>query len=307
MEITITLKNDMSEQVLYISPELPMYLRKGLLSWYPNFSAVSHWHDDVEFIAVLSGHMKYNIDGHVVMLEAGDGIFVNSRHLHYGFSEDYTECEFICILLHPLLLCTAKFVEEHYISPLISNTAFACCILHQNIAWENEVLTAICQMYDHRSDHTFVLHIQSLFYRIWALLFEHAPSDTAPPDNHSHQLSTLKDMIGFLQNHYQEKVTLENIAAAGRVCKSNCCSLFQKYLNQTPISYLTDLRLNKSIELMHQTDMSMTEISYAVGFSGASYYTETFGKRFGCTPTQYRRKQPPFPSDNPSVFSHTYL
>ncbi len=299
MEITMNLKDDLSELVRYISPELPMYVQKGRLSWYPNYSAVSHWHDDVELIAVLSGHMKYNIDGHIVTLEEGGGIFVNSRHLHYGFSDNFTDCEFICILLHPLLLCGSQFIEEHYIAPLISNDAFSCCVLHKNIAWENEILTSIRQMYAHHSDQTFALQIQSLFYHIWARLFEHAPSEETQTARHSHQLSTLKDMVGFLQKHYPEKVTLEHIAASGGVCKSNCCALFQKYLNQTPIGYLTDLRLNKSIELMHRTDMTITEISYAVGFSGASYYTETFRGRFGCSPTKYRRQQKP---SNPGTF-----
>ena len=60
-----------------------------------------------------------------------------------------------------------------------------------------------------------------------------------------------------------------------------------KYLSQTPITYLTKYRLNKSLDLLFSTDMQVTEISYEVGFSNASYYAETFKKYYHCTPKEY--------------------
>jgi AraC-like DNA-binding protein len=55
-------------------------------------------------------------------------------------------------------------------------------------------------------------------------------------------------MIGFLQKHYCEKITLSDIATAGKVCQSNCCAIFNEYLHQTPIQYLIGYRLNKSAD-----------------------------------------------------------
>ena len=52
-------------------------MREALLSQYPEYRAPSHWHDDIEFICVLSGGMKYNINGEIVNLKKGEGIFVN--------------------------------------------------------------------------------------------------------------------------------------------------------------------------------------------------------------------------------------
>lgn len=290
MEVLIDLKNDRSEKVRYNSFDFPVYIRKGLLSLYPNYSAVSHWHDDVEFIAVLSGHMLYNVNGRIITLYSGEGLFVNARQLHYGFSDDHSECEFICILLHPLLLCTSQYIEQEYVTPIISDSAFSYCTLCETVEWENNILDAINQMYACLDDRSSALQIQSLFYRIWTALYEHTPREQKQPIKRYHQLSALKDMIGHIQKHYKEKITLDDIAAAGKVCKSSCCSIFKSYLNQTPIAYLTDFRLQKSVDLMHSSDMTITEISYEVGFSGASYYTETFRSHFGYSPTEYRKK-----------------
>lgn len=69
----ILTRPDQSEKVHYNTVGYPVYIRRGVLSDYPNYSAVSHWHDDVEFIAVVSGHMMYNINGELSDWRRGTG------------------------------------------------------------------------------------------------------------------------------------------------------------------------------------------------------------------------------------------
>ena len=85
-------------------------------------------------------------------------------------------------------------------------------------------------------------------------------------------------MIEFIQQNYTVRITLADIAASGTVGQSKCCRLFAKYIGQTPKVYLTQYRLNKSKELLKNTDIIATEIANAVGFGGSSYYAETFRK-----------------------------
>ena len=55
MPIIMELNENYSEKICYDTPQYPAYIRRGLLSQYPNHSAPNHWHDDIELIAVLSG------------------------------------------------------------------------------------------------------------------------------------------------------------------------------------------------------------------------------------------------------------
>ena len=107
------LNSDASENVAYNNPDFPAYVKKGQLSSYPDFRAVSHWHDDLEFILILDGQMFYDVNGQRIPLQTGEGIFVNSRCFHYGYSDAHTECLFICILLSPLLLSVNTYFVEN--------------------------------------------------------------------------------------------------------------------------------------------------------------------------------------------------
>ena len=91
MPFPMELKDDRSEKITYDRSDYPIYIRQGLLSYYPDYSAPIHWHDDIELIAVLDGEMNYNVNGEIVKLQKGAGIFVNARQMHFGFSDSRTE------------------------------------------------------------------------------------------------------------------------------------------------------------------------------------------------------------------------
>lgn len=285
----IELKNDRSEKIHYDFPEYPIYIRHAFLSECPNYSAPSHWHDDIEFISILSGEMSYNVNGEIITLKSGEGIFVNSRQMHFGFSPSYKECEFICVLLHPMFICLTPGMERNYVIPVTRNQDLAYIRFTDGIEWNKTIIEGINQIYGERQSAASALKTQSIFTWIWALIYENMPKASHAETSQNIDLFTLKNMIGFIQEYYNEKITLKQIAKAGNIGQSKCCKLFDSYLNQTPNTYLIVYRLNKSAELLRNTDMTVTEISYAVGFSGSSYYAEAFRKWAACSPTEYRR------------------
>lgn len=284
----IDLNLDRSERVKYDYPDFPVYIRWGELSHYPNYAAESHWHDDIELIAVIKGQMQYNINGYVITLNEGEGILVNSKQFHYGFSETKTECLFICILFHPILLCASKMFEIRFIEPVL-NSELPYIHLSPEIPWQDKVLNCIREIFEKKDEKTSPLNTQGMIYLLWNEFAANLPLNTKTIERTDTKLTTLKKMISYIREHYGEKISLEDIAAAGHISKRTCGSVFLKYLNKTPIEFLTDYRLRKSIEMMKQTNMTVLEIGLAVGFSGASYYAETFRKYFGKSPTEYRK------------------
>ena len=129
-------------------------------------------------------------------------------------------------------------------------------------------------------------------HALWETLYTHLNIETPSEPVRNHHLTALRSMVSFIETHYQEKIGLADICKTGNVGKTTCSAIFMKYTNQTPIEYLTDFRLRKGIELMTSTDMTLAEISYEIGFSGSSYFAETFRKCFGCSPGEYRKQLP---------------
>lgn len=283
------LESDNSEKVIYNKADFPIHISQRNLSQYPNYTAISHWHDEVEFIAVLSGKMLYNVNGKVIEISEGNGIFVNTRQFHYGYSTEKEECVFVCILLHPVLLCSSKYLENKFIQPILQNKDFSYCPLNSSIEWENSIINCLKRIQEALFFDTAELKIQSLFFTIWDELSAHIQSfeKKTYPD---HSLSALKDMMEFIQKNYEDKISLKDIAAAGNVGKTSCCNIFQKFTNQTPNIYLTNYRLQKSLELLVTTNLPITDICYEAGFSGVSYFSETFKKNYNCTPSNYRKR-----------------
>lgn len=288
--MSLEMKSDRSEKVHYDYPDYPIYIRRALLSAYSGYAAPAHWHDDIEFTVVLSGEMQYNVNGETVTLSENEGIFVNARQMHFGFSAKKTECDFICILLHPLLLCATYAYERDFVLPVLQNRNAAYVKLNAGIPWQKQIVEWVKAIYFGRNEPAAALKTQNLFSGIWIQLYENTFFEELSQSKDSN-LSTLKKMMGFIQQNYMTKIGLPEIAAAGAVGQSKCCKLFSQYIGQTPNHYLTQYRLDKSTYLLENTDQTVTEIAAAVGFNSSSYYAEAFRKWYGKSPSDYRASQ----------------
>lgn len=285
--IHMTLNGDNSEKVTYNYNNYPIYISKAHLSEYPDYTALAHWHNDIELIYILSGEMDYNINGEIVTIRSKNGIFVNSRRMHFGFSEVKKECSFICIRLHPILLCANGSYEKDFVLPLINHPKLDYILLNDKIDWQNNMLNLILEMKNAEKHKTAPLKIQSDFFRIWALLYEYIDIKNLRSFS-NFDLSLLKEMLKYIQQNYYKKISLKEISKSGAIGQSKCCKLFSKYIGQSPNNYLINYRLQKSKSLLKNTDISITEIALETGFCDSSYFTKLFRKHYGVTPTEYR-------------------
>lgn len=284
----IELMDNNSEIIKYNVPDMPIKSCTSRQEDYPTLSVIDHWHTDLEFVYLTKGTMLYSVNGEQCGLKAGDMIMVNSGQLHHGFWEKVCECEFICTVFHPSLL--GVNAAEKYIHNIISAGPYFI-FSRENLS-DRLVISLIYEINDcvcHPFDG-FELEIMSRLYRLVYLLSEHFKGKGFKECTDRKKLEALQKMVGFIQRNYPEKISLNDIAKAGAVCRSACCGIFRQFLGKTPALYLTEYRINKSLDMLHDTRLNITEISFACGFSGASYFTETFSKIMKCTPGEYRKK-----------------
>lgn len=272
-----------SEDIEYDIPEMPVYIRDGNLSSLKNYTFKAHFHSDWEFIAVLKGKMKYSINGKIVMLNEGESLFVNSNHIHFGFSDTKEDCDYICLIVHPSLFCNNPFTERNYIAPII-NSGYEYLVIT-----DSSFANTIIGIYNKKQSHT-----DNLYFDIQQDLFSLASQlysliDKLPKVSKGKQtFSSIKEMLDYIANNFGEKITLSNIANSGNVCNNSCINIFRKFTNSTPMEYLTRYRIEKACDLLNKTDKTISEIALDCGFSGSSYFTETFKKIIGITPKEYK-------------------
>lgn len=285
--IEMKVNKDSSEILPYHTTGVPIFIREGFLSSYPGYRALCHWHEDLEFICVLDGEMNFYIDGKTVLLKSGDSLMINSSQLHYGFSNKKRECYFYCIVLHPSLLTTNKFLYQKYIKPIIENTEIEYMLFQQD-----EQVSAILQkMYMLKTlpSTTYELDVISQFHTLWSIIFEIGTTKYQNSlEQENDELQIQRQMVSFIYQNYGSSITLQDIADTGKVCRSKCCKIFNKYMGQTPIDFLNAYRLETSLHLLETTDFSITEICTSCGFNHMSYFSKQFHQKYGCTPRNYR-------------------
>lgn len=285
---------DASEIVRYDEVGIPLSIREGLLSAYPNHRALCHWHEDIEWVYIRSGQMNYYMNGKRVLLNTGEALMVNSRQMHYGYSENGQDCDFIRILCHPKIFITNSVLYQSYIAPVLSNPSLEYLHLKPEFPEDAEALQLLPEILRIKKEHPAAYEIEAaaLLSLLWCRLLRSHPMmpDEAAAKPKEPDLLVQRDMVSYIYSHYSESINLDEIAAAGKVCRNKCCQIFRRYLNQSPIDFLNHYRLEVSCHLLNNTKLSIAEICTACGFNHQSYYSKIFLRTYSCSPRDFRKR-----------------
>ena len=288
MKNPLTIHSDNSESLHYNIDEFPLYTRKDELINY-DYKALVHWHPDLEFIYIDKGTMDYYINGKIVRMDQGDGIFVNSQRLHYGFSDEHNDCTFIALVISPELFIHITPSAQDYMNKKfgLKNTDYIP--LYKHVIWEREILDEIILIHSEMNQDFRPLSIISKAIDIIDRIGEHI-DDYRENTFDSYDQDIFLEMNDYIIHHYNEKITIDLLCKEVNISRNKCCEIFQQFTKDTFTHYLKHYRINKSMELLRNTHLSLLEISTMTGFSSPSYYTNVFKKEMGMTPKEYRSK-----------------
>ena len=142
-------------------------------------------------------------------------------------------------------------------------------------------------------DYGFEFIIKNQISLIWQLIALNTSHlylhNNCPINSHSLSQERLKQMLRFIHKNYFKNITIDDIAKSANISRSECFRCFKKMINTKPFSYLTDFRLEKSLQLLLETDIPVSDICYSCGFNHSSYYGKLFKEKFGISPSSYRK------------------
>lgn len=283
--------SDLSEQVNYNLADFYLYIKTDCLSRY-GYAAVCHWHPDLEFIYILDGTMDFYINGKIVHMISGQGLFINSKRLHYGFSSAKKECHFIALVVHPSVLHQHISSVKFYFDSKFSFQTEDYILLSKDIEWQNEVITLIQKSQNEIiSSGRNLFNLLSYTQMLAARVSENIQENTTKRNNPATINSTVWKMLVYIHQNFMNDIKITDIATSANVCRSNCCKLFHNVVKETPNSYLKHYRIMKSCQLLRDTDRSISEIADSCGFQSVSYFISVFRKSMGISPAKYRKQQ----------------
>ena len=97
-------------------------------------------------------------------------------------------------------------------------------------------------------------------------------------------------MQDWLENNYNEKLSLDNLADLAKLGKKTLFRRFKKATGETPQLYLQKLRIEAAKRFLESNDMTFNQVTWEVGYSDASSFHKIFKQETGLTPISYREK-----------------
>nr|WP_261779890.1 AraC family transcriptional regulator [Paenibacillus xylanexedens] len=99
----------------------------------------------------------------------------------------------------------------------------------------------------------------------------------------------LQQSIRYIRDHYNQPITVDDLAAGTRLTRSSYTRQFKEMTGKLPLDYVNSIRLERSKQLLQQTDDRLHDIAQSVGFSNEYYFSRRFKQYAGISPGVYRR------------------
>lgn len=146
------------------------------------------------------------------------------------------------------------------------------------------LLQSLTQLADDQTSHG-LLKRTTLFHQ-WALLV----SESIRPPSVS---DAIQETIRYMERHYTQPLPLHRLPLLARMTSSSYCRAFRRSTGLTPGQYLTQLRVERSKQLLRLPHTTLKDIAASVGYQDELYFSRVFKKSEGLSPTVYAKKSQP--------------
>ena len=271
--------------------QFPFLVSYQKLSEYESGSFMWHWHPEIEITYVQKGTMCYKVNHMVYHLKEGDIVFNNSGALHSGTMENQKDCAYIPVTFDSRRSYGffQSTVNSKYVDPVIPYSMLPAICIDQSEPWHKpfrEYLLRIIDL-DEKKPDFYELDITICLQSMWRLLLEHITYEPQASRENSLEYDRIKKILSYIEENYQNKITLNDIAGHIHLCESECTRLFKRHMNTTLFAFLQEYRIERSLEFL-QDDQPVSAVADKAGFSDPNYYSKVFAKIKGCSPREYR-------------------
>ena len=99
----------------------------------------------------------------------------------------------------------------------------------------------------------------------------------------------IEGLLMYMKNNYMRDITLTDLAQMVSMDKYKLSRTFKSTTGQSLLSYLNNVRLERAVELLKNSDLSIKEIAYWAGFKSVEHFNRLFSALYGTSPGEFRQ------------------
>lgn len=272
--------------------------RAFLSSTSPKRRPLLHCHDFIELVYVTEGRGEHHYKGSSYPVSKGD-VFVIPPFVHHDYRViGETPLNLYNVLFLPSFLISelqalskvTSFLNFFYVEPFFRQALDFDSHLKLSI-WEGQEiiprLERIIEEYDRKS-LGYRISIKALLIELLVWLSRRYEQRIVTPPVHTNHSKTIQAVCEFIDHHYTQDISLEQMCRMFQMSQSNFTAKFKKTVGRTFIEYRNEVRIQASLKPLRETNKKMVEIADEVGISDLSHYNKLFKKQIGLTPREYR-------------------
>lgn len=271
---------------------IPLYVGKEIYGWHPE--KLFHDHNFSELVFVLEGEAEHLSCGKKYTLKRGDIL-----SLHPGTVHAYDKCStfriinvlYDCRSLALPVLDAAHMTSFHRLFPLkevIPSEEQIMPVAHLPEEQFKDIMQDVLRLssvLERRRPGALFLGL-AVFMQIIAKISMWAEGTV----QEHHVATQIENAISYMNENYDHPIPLELLFKKSNMSRRNFYRHFKNCTGTSPTEYLVQLRLRRAMELLRDTDATISEASAVCGFTDVNYMCRVFKKRFGITPGEFRKK-----------------
>lgn len=251
-----------------------------------------HWHDEMEFIYIKKGSGIVTVDFNQYIVDAGTIVLIIPGQLHSIEQLAGCSMEYENIIFHPNILIskTADSCNTDFLLPLMNGKIVIPTLYKPADTFYTEVAACIDANDEIRKTFPkgYQLFLKGQLFMLFYILIEKC-SNTVSEQKDSKSLEKLKLILKYIENNYMHKITIADIATEVGLSQSHFMKYFKNTMGTSFIDYLNEYRLTMASRLLLSSESSILAVSEEVGYDNLSYFNRTFKRRYGMTPSAYRK------------------
>ncbi|GAA0798916.1 helix-turn-helix domain-containing protein [Faecalicatena orotica] len=245
-----------------------------------------HWHDSYEIIYVMSGSMTVQtLPVSKTTYVSGSVICTPPYQIHDITASKDT---------HFILAMIPSEVMRKYIPDLDQITFMIPKVVTSEIE-RTKLETLQKTMYQMLvaitfQEHGYLLRFQSSFFELMYQLYHNYSHYNKPATQIDKNYERLQQILSYVQDHYTSVITIDEISSYVNLQPQYFCHFFKKYMGQSFLSYVYEVRISKIEKDLLQTTDSIGTIAERHGFTNIDLFRKKFYKKNQCMPREYRRR-----------------